>query len=257
MMINRIVCIGFEALLLAGAAAFAFTAAVSHPNLGNITGFGICVVLALGVFFRKPLGECISHMWGTTGGKVILIAAGALIAAALVICTVIFALIAKHADDPPDTPCTVILLGCGMKNGAPSEMMRQRCRAAYNYMEENPGVICIASGGQGDDEPVSEAAMMKDVLIEMGADPDRIVTEDKSTSTWENLVNSKALLDERGLPGEAVIITSEYHQLRASMLAERAGIKAWSVSCRTSPLYLPSCLIREVYGVVYTFLGGK
>lgn len=256
-MIERVIFGAAEAAMLFGVAAFVYTGAVSHFNLGNIAGIGICLVLFVMCIARHQAVKLIAKLWDTRGGRIFLCTAGVLIAAAIIICTVILVLIAKHADMPPYSPQTVILLGCGMKNGGPSQMMRQRVDAAYGYMTENPGVICIASGGRGDDEPVSEAEMMRSLLIDKGIDPSRVVLEDRSVSTYTNLVNSQKIMEERDLGDKAVIITSEYHQLRASMLAKRVGIQAYSRSSRTSRAFLPACLIREIFGVIYTFLGGK
>ncbi len=251
------ICAGiFEILMLSGCAAFAYTALASHPNLGNLTGCALCITAFLMCLFRRPFVHLIREIWKSTGGRIVLVAICILAAAAAVTAAVIVVMIAGYADRPPDKPTTVIVLGCGMKNGGPSQMMRQRCSAAYDYMTENPDVMCIVSGGKGADEPVSEASMMSGILIEKGISPDRIIIEDRSVSTYTNLINSRELLDKYGLPHEALIVTSEYHQLRTSMLAKRAGIKTWSKSSDTMALYLPACVIREIYGVIYTFFGG-
>ena len=256
-MIRHIPAVLFELIMICGAAAFAYTALASHPNLGNITGCGLCIGAVIVCILRRPIGQFILRLRENAGGRVLIAAVCILTAAAVIVSAVILVLIAKHADMPPDRPTTVIVLGCGMKNGGPSQMMYQRCNAAYKYMTEEPSVICIVSGGQGDDEPISEAEMMAGILIDKGIDPSRIIPEDKSVSTYTNLKNSLAIMDRLGLPHEAVIITSEYHQLRTSMLAKRVGIQTWSISSRTMTLYLPPCLIREIYGVIYTFFGGN
>ena len=256
-MVQKIAAFVIEALMALGFAAFAYTAVVSHPNLGNVTGCALCAAAFFLCLFRHPFVRLVSRLWKSSGGRVLTVSVCVLAAAAAAISAVIVIQIFRYADRLPEKPATVIVLGCGMKDGSPSQMMVQRCRAAYDYLTANPEVKCIVSGGKGSDEPVSEAEMMFDILTEKGISPDRIIIEDRSVSTYTNLVYSLELMEKHGLPHEAVIVTSEYHQLRTSMLAEKVGIKAWSKSARTSSLYLPSCVIREVYGVIYTFFGGK
>ena len=133
-------------------------------------------------------------------------------------------------------------------------MLDKRIEAAYEYLSENPDVICIASGGKGDDEPMSEAECIRQGLIRRGIAPDRIILEDKSVNTYENIRNSLAILDSIGAQRRAVIVTSEFHQLRASMISEKHGLESYSVSSRTYLPLLPSYWIREWFAVAYEWV---
>ena len=77
----------------------------------------------------------------------------------------------------------MVVLGSRVRQDGPSLTLQSRIRAAYQYLSQHPDVICIVSGGQGSDEPMSEAQAMFDELTKMGIDPERIRMEDRSTST--------------------------------------------------------------------------
>lgn len=242
-----------EILLALGFLMFVSVMFTAKPNLGSFVGAGICAVLLAALIKHKTITAIIASAWMSTHGRIILI----LLAAAASVCisaaAVLSVLMTAAADKPPETPQTVIVLGCRVKPDRPSLMLLNRIEAAYGYLSENPDSICIASGGQGNDEPMSEAECIKNELIARGISPERIICEDSSTSTYENLKNSALLLDEMELDRTAVIVTSEYHQLRASIIAKKQGYTVYSVSARTPPLLLPSYWIREWFGVIYEY----
>ncbi len=135
-------------------------------------------------------------------------------------------------------------------------MLLQRIMTAKRYLENNPSALCVVSGGQGDDELISEAECMKRVLMENGISEDRIIMEELSTSTDENIRFSIEKMRERGIDGSVTIVTNEFHQLRAQMLAEGYGLECFSLSAPTAKYLLPTYWLREWFGVCYQFLFG-
>ena len=88
-------------------------------------------------------------------------------------------------------------------------------------------------------------------LTAAGIDGDRLILEDASRNTEENLRFSGELLAERGLDGDITIVTSEFHAYRAQKTAERLGMNGYSTPSRTFFLYLPTYYVRELYGILY------
>ena len=88
-------------------------------------------------------------------------------------------------------------------------------------------------------------------LTERGIEPERLILEDASTTTEENLKYSAALLEERGIGGDITIVTSEFHEYRANQVAERLGITSYSTPSHTFFVYLPTYYVRELYGILY------
>lgn len=146
----------------------------------------------------------------------------------------------------------VVLGAAVQENGAPSRIMRSRLRAAITFMEENPSAMVILSGGQGPDEPMSEARCMYDTIREMGADETRLILEGESHTTRENLINSQEIIVSRGgTENPITLITSEFHQRRAAYIADSLDIDTCAVSGHTDQwFYRVNYTLREVFAFV-------
>ena len=138
-------------------------------------------------------------------------------------------------------------------------LLQDRLETALDYLEEDPDILVVVSGGQGSNEPVSEAACMADWLEEKGISEDRIFLEDQSSNTKENLIFSKDLLAREGIDvGETdvLVVSNGFHLTRARMLAERFGYGEVSTLAAPSS-HIPSRIqmyIREPLALVKSFL---
>jgi len=143
----------------------------------------------------------------------------------------------------------VIVLGAGVNGTVPMRPLQMRIDRAYEYMKDNPDTILIASGGRGFGEKISEAQCIKENLVKMGIDEERILLEERSTSTIENMRYSKALI-EGGEPSVG-IISNSFHLYRAKKTANMEGIN----NCYGIPgitLYPMGIhyVVREFFGCV-------
>lgn len=157
-------------------------------------------------------------------------------------------------------PQVMVILGCRvMPGGEPSMLLRDRLETALDYLEEDSDILVVVSGGQGSNEPVSEAACMAGWLEERGISEDRIFQEDQSSNTKENLIFSKDLLAREGIDvGETdvLVVSNGFHLTRARMLAERFGYGEVSTLAAPSS-HIPSRIqmyIREPLALVKSFL---
>ncbi|MCF0137522.1 MAG: YdcF family protein [Oscillospiraceae bacterium] len=153
----------------------------------------------------------------------------------------------------------VIVLGALVRGEVPSAAMTERCTAALDYMNAHPNVTVIVSGGQGDSEDISEAEAMYRWLVGRGADAGRIVLEDSSTSTKENLEFSFDIIRSLGGdPGrDTAVVTSEYHIYRAKLIALDLGAEIGGIPARTThPSVKINYFIREAFGVTYKWVFG-
>ena len=153
---------------------------------------------------------------------------------------------AKEAD-------YALVLGAAVKeDGNASRIMRQRLKAALSFMEENPEAYVILSGGQGEDEPMTEAECMYKTILEMGADESRLILEGESFNTRENLLNSMDIIEGRGGTEKPIaLITSEFHQRRAAYIADSLSIETCAVSAHTDQwFYRVNYTLREVFAFV-------
>lgn len=148
----------------------------------------------------------------------------------------------------------VIVLGAGLRNGAVTPLLRSRLDRGIEVFrrsrEAGRMTVMVPSGGQGADEPVSEAAAMAGYLEEQGVESDAIVLEDRSRTTDENLRFSKALLDEMHVTGRAAVATNNFHAFRAAMLMRRVRLKGYAVGSPTASYFWPAATIREFLAVL-------
>lgn len=140
-------------------------------------------------------------------------------------CLVLFLILSGTKDQPTATPDTMLILGAQVngeskENAYPSTVLKERLDAAIPYLKQHPKVIAIVCGGQGSDEPDSEANVMAEYLRVNGISQKQILTEDKSTRTKENIQNAQ----KKQELGNTVIVTSDFHMYRSKLLAKRLGI---------------------------------
>ena len=168
-----------------------------------------------------------------------------------------------HASfgDPKEDVEYMVVLGAKVNADGPSVSLWDRICGAYEYLEEHPDVIAIVSGGQGTDEPITEAECMYRELVMLGIDPKRIWIEDEATSTWENMQFTLNLIEEKtGVrPEKLGVLSSEYHLFRASLFAKACNVEFVGIPARTSRVpQMINHFMREVAGVWhYLLLGGQ
>ncbi|MBQ4066972.1 MAG: YdcF family protein, partial [Clostridia bacterium] len=120
--------------------------------------------------------------------------------------------------------CVFIVYGAGLQGDRPGVTLQKRLDKAAEYMEELPHSMCIVSGGQGADEIRAEALVMRDYLVEKGVASERILVEDKSRNTLENLKNSYAIIEDEGLSTECVVsVSNAFHIPRIELITKRLG----------------------------------
>ena len=180
----------------------------------------------------------------------------------LIVVGVTEALIIKASFGNPDEPVDYLLvLGAKVNPNGPSVSLWDRINGAYLYLEEHPDVIAVLSGGQGSDEPITEAECMYRELALLGIDPKRLWREENSTSTWENLSFSLDLIEAKTgqRPTKLGVLSSEYHLFRTGLQAKEFGVEFVGIPARTSRASQAiNHFMREVAGVWhYLILGGQ
>lgn len=148
----------------------------------------------------------------------------------------------------------VVVLGSGLIGGSrvpPLLASRlDRGRAAFDAERaKGRDTMLVTSGGQGPDEDLPEAQAMADYLIAAGVPADRILVEDRSRTTQENLRFSKALMRERTPDHRALVVTNNFHVMRAAQLARKEKVKAQVIGSPTARYFWPSATIREFVAV--------
>lgn len=166
----------------------------------------------------------------------------------------------RHPDMDIDF---LIILGCGMyPDGRPSSMLRNRMKAGMRFYEEQlnaarKAATFIVSGGQGPDEICSEADAMKGWLTEQGVPEERILTEDRSRTTEENMIYSKEIIDAIKPGASSAFCTTNFHAFRAGIKARKAGLAAEGITYNTEWYFWYNAAVREVVGLLVDLVMNK
>ncbi|MFJ7344457.1 YdcF family protein [Streptomyces sp. NPDC101110] len=210
-------------------------------------GCAVLGVLGLDAVFHAVGGEAF-------GGFVVAVnaTAGYLILLFLVFAGYVFV---RGRSTPLPGTTHVVVLGAGLDGDRPGPLLTRRLERALAIdaarAPGSPCVVFVVSGGQGEDEVRSEADAMADYLCGRGVPADRIVREDRSVNTGQNLRFSAALVDGTTPGRRATVVTSGFHVYRTTLLARRVGVPVHVVGAPTSPAYWLSATLREFAAVLW------
>lgn len=202
------------------------------------------------------LGIAVDKKWFDSFPMWIKVAFGGFVLAGTILFLVVEGMILSKvgATGMPNADYCVIL-GAQWKRQGPSEPLRRRLDTAVEYLEQNPETKVIVSGGRGTDEIIAEADGMAEYLKNAGIAEDRILIENQSGNTNENLLFSAGLFNKEA--SSVVIVTNNFHVFRALQLAKKQGYQAEGLAASSVAWMLPNNLLREFVGVLKDFLVGN
>lgn len=147
----------------------------------------------------------------------------------------------------------IIVLGAQVRGKKITDSLKRRLDKAVMYLKKYPDTRVIVSGGQGPGEAISEADAMADHLISAGISSKRIIREDQSTSTRENLRYSKKYTDPKR--EDIGIVTNGFHMYRALLIARQEGYRnVHKIPASSNPVFQLNYLMREFFAVVHIWL---
>lgn len=151
----------------------------------------------------------------------------------------------------------IVVLGAGLVDGRVPPLLGSRLDrgiALYSArIPRGPDCVLIPSGGRGSDEPRSEGEAMAEYLRDAGVPADQVLAETEAENTEQNLLFSRAIAEAHRPGSRVLIVTSDYHVLRAAMLARRVGLAAAATGARTARYFVPSATLREFAAVAVMF----
>lgn len=149
----------------------------------------------------------------------------------------------------------VIVLGAQVRGTVPSRALRRRMERAVAAAAENPDAVLILSGGQGRGEDITEAECMRNYLVEAGVEEERMILEDRSTSTHENLLFSDRLTGCS--KGKCGIISNDFHICRALLMAKKAGYTdVYGIPAPGDPVMEAHYIVREGAAILIAKIRG-
>lgn len=153
-------------------------------------------------------------------------------------------------------PDYIIVLGAGIRGRTMQLVQLQRTETALTYIKKYPEAKVVLSGGRGPGEEISEAEAMREYLVRKGVSSNRIIKEEKSKNTVENMKFSyniiKAISGSR--KQNIAIVTSNFHVFRARFLAKRVGMNSEGIAAPVTKLLIPNYYVREYFAVIKSFL---
>lgn len=244
-------------LLITGAVLAADTVLVASASNFNLGVYMPALIglppLLIGVFYNAAQ-RFFAHGWGAAVKWTLIVG--------YCVFAISFAIVAGSiyghtTKSPPADADVVIVLGAGLRGDVPSKTLAARLDCAYDYLAQNPNTRVIVTGGMGSGETVTEASAMKKYLVNKGIAPGRVLLEDQSTSTQENLQNAKAIMDEEmGGASSIIVVSSDYHLYRASLVAKQMGMDVSTMGNKSIAWLVPNFYLREYVAVMgYRILG--
>ncbi|WML44227.1 YdcF family protein [Neobacillus sp. PS3-40] len=152
----------------------------------------------------------------------------------------------------PKNASYLIILGARVKGTIPSLALKSRINAATKYLEVNKDTIVIASGGKGPGEKISEAESIKKELLKRNINESRILMENRSTDTYENIKFSKAFIPKTAKVG--VVVTNGFHVYRSIIIGKNQNLNLEGLPAKTPKQVLVQLYIREYLALTKYFL---
>ena len=252
-------------------AAFLLSAVMTASNLRlmrkegrnwrNMLGCILGILICLGILFPIVLGEWLQRTsvvvvhnirgFALYADLFIEAMAGAIVAylECVLIGTVLLSVAAARRVPPFDRDY-ILIHGCQVRpDGTLTRLLKGRADRAAEFarmQKEAAGrdIVFVPSGGQGPDEPVSEAEAIRNYLLGLGIPEDRILAEDRSMNTLENLRNCADLIRARG-GGSIAFSTSNYHVFRTGLLASGLGLSVEGIGSPTKSYFWINAFVRE------------
>lgn len=145
-------------------------------------------------------------------------------------------------------PDVLLILGCRVRGEEAEETLTMRIEKAAEFLKENKNTIAVACGGiVHKDQFRSEAEVIRDGLVKRGIEEERIILEDKSKTTAQNFINAQKLTDLEGR--RVAFLSSEFHLMRAGMIARRCSLDCSTVAAPSPKKLLLKNYIREFWAI--------
>lgn len=145
----------------------------------------------------------------------------------------------------------IVVLGNGFSEDGISQNAKNRLDTAYEYGKDKDVIYVVAGGLK---KKHTEAFLMKEYLREKGVSDEKIVLEDHSTDTYENLCYAYEMIGDQRI----LLVTNRFHLWRSVQLAKSVGFtKVQQTYAPTVKMLLPYCYMREIGAIVREVLRGR
>ena len=243
-LVLTVICLLYSAMVyMVGSGTYSFTI-----WLAGSAFFALCFFLSgKGRWMRIP--------------KILRYGAIAVITVVAAVFLVCFIAIFSHFSDKGEENLDyIIVLGAQMRSTGPSVVYRYRLEKASEYLNENVDTICITTGAKGVNETVSEGEGGRDYLLSKGIPRERLIAEDKSLDTDDNIANALTIIEavEGSTDNLHIgIVTNGIHVFRGVHLAQKlTDADICGIAAYMEPQYIPNNVVRECFGILRDLKNG-
>ena len=161
----------------------------------------------------------------------------------------------SHWQEIPAGDCLMILGSKVLQGNLPDVMMVERANAAFPLVTPDLKEVILTGGTVDDKKP--EAEVLQKILSKKGIDKAKMLLEDKSTSTYQNLLYSREVISKAGCE-KLDILSHDFHLHRVKITAERLGIPVNRyIAAKSSKPNGKNRLYREYAAYLWYWLGWK
>ncbi len=256
---NFIKKIGAGVLLTVGILCFFYAFAMYFSGFGGKLSFVWLIPAVLGVLWAGMLaGKITLRKWQK---RTMLYVLTPIIVFFLVVEVMIFS---AFFEKPKEEPEYIVVLGTTVYEHGPCYLLRQRLKEAAKWAETYENAKIVVTGGQGKTEPFTEGSEMKRYLIEeLGISEDRILVEEASMNTYENMTFTGEILEKEDADFSyettpVLVVTNDFHMYRSMKIAKKAGFETVSGAPSGTYIFLfPHYMVREFCAIIKNTAMGR
>lgn len=246
-------------LLAIGVICFVYTFAMYFTGFGGFLSFVWLIPAALGFLLAGILaGKITLKKWQK---RIMIYVLIPIIILFLVVELIIFS---GFFEKPKEEPAYIVVLGTTVYKEGPCYLLRQRLKEAAEWADKYENAKIVVTGGQGETEPFTEGSEMKRYLVEeLGVAEDRIIVEEASMNTYENMTFTGEILEKEDEDFSyentpILVVTNNFHMYRAIKIAKKAGFENVSGAPSGTYIYLfPHYMVREFCAILKNLAMGR
>ncbi|MFA5136641.1 MAG: YdcF family protein [Patescibacteria group bacterium] len=156
----------------------------------------------------------------------------------------------------------ILVLGArSYKKGTYNPCLIERVRHGVNLYKNSYAEHILMTGGTDTEDNANESEVMKEIAVKMGVLPSSILVENKASSTYENIIFSKKIMETKGF-SSAIIVTEPFHSPRAGFVADRIGLIHYvsptqTSQCWTRWKFASRFFLKEPIAIIWYWIMGK
>ncbi len=215
--------------------------------LSLLTGLGICALVVFNATVTRLAWEPLDILRGSLNGILVYVSF-------LFVCFLLYSIVYGRIG-PEKGVDFIVVLGSGLLDGHQvPPLLASRLKRAKRVVDaegrRGRTPMVVTSGGQGPDEELPESHAMADFLAGTGLPRERVLLEDRSRTTFENLTFSDEIMREHRAGYRCTVVTNNFHVLRAALIARRAKVRGQVIGSPTAWYFWPSATIREFVAIL-------